>query len=89
MYPHKFLVTQRHSEFVVNYANLEEGQHVSEEVVSVAGRVLSKRGQGKLMFYDLHSEGFKIQIMSDVSSYEGGEEAFPPLAPFGTTEPPS
>jgi len=55
---------------------LEEGQHVSEEVVSVAGRVLSKRGQGKLMFYDLHSEGFKIQIMSDVSSYEGGEEAF-------------
>lgn len=28
------------------------------------------------MFYDLHSEGCKIQIMSDVSRYEGGEEAF-------------
>ena len=42
----------------------------------MAGRILSKRGQGKLMFYDLHADGIKIQIMSDLSSYEGGEEAF-------------
>ena len=43
---------------------------------AVAGRVHSKRGQGKLMFYDIHGEGVKIQIMSDISSYEGGEDAF-------------
>lgn len=42
----------------------------------MAGRILSKRGQGKLMFYDLHADGCKIQIMSDLSQYEGGEEAF-------------
>jgi lysyl-tRNA synthetase class 2 len=28
------------------------------------------------MFYDLHGEGVKIQIMSDISMYQGGEEAF-------------
>lgn len=28
------------------------------------------------MFYDLHGEGIKIQIMSDVGNYDGGEEAF-------------
>ena len=44
--------------------------------MSLAGRVLSKRGQGKLMFYDLHGEGLKIQIMSDLSRYTEGEEAF-------------
>ena len=45
-------------------------------LLTVAGRVHSKRGQGKLMFYDIHGEGVKIQIMSDISSYEGGEDAF-------------
>jgi len=28
------------------------------------------------MFYDLHGEGVKIQVMSDIGSYEGGEDAF-------------
>lgn len=46
------------------------------DVVTVAGRIMSKRVQGKLLFYDLHGEGLKIQIMSDISCYEGGEEAF-------------
>lgn len=45
------------------------------ETVTVAGRLQSKRGQGKLFFYDLHSEGVKIQIMSDLASYES-EEGF-------------
>jgi lysyl-tRNA synthetase class 2 len=75
-FPHKFQTTLRISEFIAKYSNLEDGSHVEGELVSVAGRVLSKRGQGKLMFYDLHGENLKIQIMSDLSRYEGGEEAF-------------
>lgn len=55
---------------------MADGQTLTEESVSVAGRILSKRGQGKLMFYDLHADGMKIQIMSDLSRYEGGEDAF-------------
>lgn len=74
-YPHKFHASVRLCDYVQTYAGLADGEHV-DEVVSVAGRVLSKRGQGKLMFYDLHGEGVKIQIMSDISQYEGGEEAF-------------
>ena len=59
----------------MKYNSIQDGEHL-EETVSVAGRVLSKRGQGKLMFYDLQGEGLKIQIMSDLGRYEGGETAF-------------
>jgi lysyl-tRNA synthetase class 2 len=75
-FPHKFHASLRISEFIQRYNSLADGSHEENEVVSVAGRILSKRGQGKLMFYDLHGEGSKIQIMSDVSRYEGGEDAF-------------
>jgi lysyl-tRNA synthetase class 2 len=74
-YPYKFHASLRISEFIAKYSDIANGEQ-RDEVVSVAGRALSKRGQGKLMFYDLHGEGFKIQIMSDVRRYEGGEEAF-------------
>lgn len=37
-----------------------------EEVVSVAGRVVRKAASGaKLIFFDLRSEGAKIQVMCD------------------------
>ena len=65
----------RISEYIQKYKGLGDGEHI-EEVVSVAGRIMSKRIQGKLLFYDLHGEAMKIQIMSDMSQYEGGEEAF-------------
>lgn len=34
------------------------------------------------MFYDLHGEGVKIQIMSDLSKYEGGEDSFREIRTF-------
>lgn len=75
-FPHKFNYTHRVSEFIAQFSALGDGEHLDVEVVSVAGRIMSKRIQGKLAFYDLHSEGYKIQIMSDLSRYEGGEEKF-------------
>eukprot|EP01041_Mallomonas_annulata_P010497 gene10497-21896_t len=74
-YPYKFHVSCQLKDYISIYSSIADGEHISE-IVSVAGRALSKRGQGKLMFYDLHGEGVKIQIMSDMSSYDGGEEAF-------------
>ena len=59
-YPHKFQTSCQISEYISTYGSLADGEH-TEHIVSIAGRVLSKRGQGKLMFYDLHG---------------GGEEAF-------------
>lgn len=76
-FPHKYHATMRISEFIAKYGpTIADGEHLEGDVVSVAGRILSKRGQGKLMFYDLHGESLKIQIMSDVSRMEGGEEVF-------------
>lgn len=75
-FPHKFPVNMRISEFIAKYNSIPDGEHLEGESVCVAGRVLSKRGQGKLMFYDLHGENLKIQIMSDLSRYDGGEDAF-------------
>jgi lysyl-tRNA synthetase, class II len=65
----------RISEFINKYSSLEDGEHTTENV-SVAGRIMSKRVQGKLLFYDIHGEALKIQVMSDMSQYEGGEDAF-------------
>lgn len=75
-YPHKFNNSHRVSEFIAQFSAISDGEHLEGEVVSVAGRVMSKRIQGKLAFYDLYSEGHKIQIMSDIGRYEGGEEKF-------------
>ena len=61
-----------------------ERTHMSEEVksnfdtlegsvVSVAGRIMSKRGQGKVVFSDIHDRDGKIQLFIKID--EVGEEA--------------
>lgn len=45
-------------------------------MVSLAGRIVKKREQGKLLFYGLKADGANVQIMASLSDYEGGEEAF-------------
>lgn len=45
-------------------------------MVSVAGRVVNKREQGKLLFYTIKADGVNVQIMSSLGEYGGGEEAF-------------
>eukprot|EP01027_Heterolobosea_sp_BB2_P009739 GEZU01014338.1.p1 GENE.GEZU01014338.1~~GEZU01014338.1.p1 ORF type:complete len:491 (-),score=243.22 GEZU01014338.1:42-1514(-) len=58
-------------EFIEKYSYLEP-MGKSDDVVSVAGRLHTKRSaSNKLFFYDLHSEGVKIQIFSDQRAYEG------------------
>ncbi|CAI5723724.1 unnamed protein product [Peronospora farinosa] len=74
-YPHKFHVSISLPEFHEAYGNLEAGSHLTE-IVSVAGRLHSKRSSGsKLVFYDLRADGKKLQIMSDIGSYEN-DQAF-------------
>lgn len=52
----------------IDPATLENGTRVNH-TISVTGRVTAKRGQGKLVFYDLRADGYKLQIMSDISTY--------------------
>ena len=56
-YPHKFHVSHSLPAYIEKFAVLADGEHGSD-TVSVAGRILSRRVQGKLMFYDLHADIF-------------------------------
>eukprot|EP00884_Botryococcus_braunii_P000589 jgi/Botrbrau1/10530/Bobra.7_1s0011.1 len=75
-YPHKFEASLRIPDFVGKYRDLEPGTQLHEEEVSLAGRVYSKRTQGKLIFYDLKADGEKIQVMADVRNSDQTPEGF-------------
>jgi len=83
-YPHKFHVDYRLPDYCTEYGpKTTEGNRIdsngAEDVVSIAGRIVSIRGNGKLFFYDIRGDGTKVQIMSDLKTYVGGggtEEAF-------------
>lgn len=76
-YPHKFHVSTSLTDFIEKFSNsVEDGQILEDIVVSVAGRIHSRRESGaKLVFYDLRGEGVKIQIMANARFY-ASEEAF-------------
>lgn len=69
-WPHKFSVSVSLPVYVVKYSAIAPGDRL-EKNEQVSGRLMSKRVQGKLIFYDLQGEAAKIQIMSDASAYEG------------------
>jgi lysyl-tRNA synthetase, class II len=75
-YPHKFHVDYRIPDFVSEFdPKTEAGVQLENITLSVAGRIISVRGQGKLYFYDIRGDGAKIQVMSSLATYES-EEAF-------------
>lgn len=77
-YPHKFATTCRIPEYVAKYQDsIEAGSVVETETVALAGRVWTKRASGaKLVFYDLHGDGAKVQIMADARHSELDGEGF-------------
>lgn len=75
-YPHKFKVSHRLPDFVTEFDSTEAGTRVEEKMITVAGRIQSVRGQGKLLFYDISGDGASLQLMASLKDYEGGPEAF-------------
>ncbi|KAM0789592.1 lysyl-tRNA synthetase [Microbotryomycetes sp. NB124-2] len=75
-YPHKFHVTQSVPAFVEKYSKeIQNPGDKSSDVVSLAGRIHNIRQAGaKLRFYDLRSEGQKVQIMAQANESESPEE---------------
>ncbi|XP_021730026.1 lysine--tRNA ligase, cytoplasmic-like [Chenopodium quinoa] len=74
-YP-KFSVTKNIAEFVESYKSAKEDlKHVVE---AIAGRIMNKRGKSKskLIFYDLCSDGHKIQLMVFADNFELDETEF-------------
>ena len=58
-YPSSFNVTNKSDDLIAKYAYLEMGEK-TEDIVSIAGRVMSNRNNG--LFIDLQDENNKIQI---------------------------
>jgi len=62
-------------EFIKKYSHLEADARIEGEVVSVAGRVYSKRAAGSaLIFYDLRADGVKIQALCSKNGYSDPEK---------------
>ena len=76
-YPHKFGTTSDIIAYVAQYGDaIEPGTQLEGETASLAGRVYAKRGQGKLVFFDLKADGAKVQVMADPRHLEGGLDGF-------------
>ncbi|RZC51371.1 hypothetical protein C5167_019805 [Papaver somniferum] len=80
-YPNKFRVSMTLAEYIKKYETLADGEHLEtladgEDVqVSLGGRIMQKRtSSSKLLFYDLHDEGLKVQLIVDARN-SGMDEA--------------
>ncbi|EJD02921.1 lysine-tRNA ligase [Fomitiporia mediterranea MF3/22] len=77
-YPHKFHVSISLSDYIDRYGpegKIPAGQRLQGTVESLAGRIHNIRASGqKLRFYDLHSEGKKVQIMAAAQDAEDTEK---------------
>ena len=67
-YPHKFHVTRSITSYVDVYGpegKIPKGTKLDGITESLSGRIHNIRASGsKLVFYDLHAEGKKVQIMA-------------------------
>ncbi|CAH9131480.1 unnamed protein product [Cuscuta epithymum] len=76
IYPHKHELSMTVPEFIEKYKDLESGEHRDEQV-SLAGRIMIKReSSSKLVFYDLHGWGAKVQVMANARESELNEQDF-------------
>eukprot|EP00397_Hematodinium_sp_SG-2012_P026807 GEMP01028126.1.p1 GENE.GEMP01028126.1~~GEMP01028126.1.p1 ORF type:complete len:565 (+),score=121.50 GEMP01028126.1:46-1740(+) len=72
-YPHKWPVNTSIPTVIAKWGHLADGTHEESSEVVIAGRVMSKRGQGKLVFYNLHADGESVQIMCPAEHHKVGD----------------
>ncbi len=61
-YPHKYKITHKAREILEKYKKLKIGEEVKNSQVSLAGRVMSKRGHGKSGFAHIMDSSGQIQV---------------------------
>ncbi|KAH8684387.1 putative Lysyl-tRNA synthetase, cytoplasmic [Tricladium varicosporioides] len=73
-YPHKFHANYDLRKFVTEYGSLKSGEHKKDVEVRLGARIYNKRASGnKLVFYDVRTEGVKVQVMCQLQeAKEGG-----------------
>lgn len=74
-FPHKFHVSISLVEFNEKYAHLKNEEVLEDTLVTLAGRIFSKREAGsKLIFYDVQGEGTHLQIMANARFHNMTED---------------
>ncbi|KAL3421750.1 lysyl-trna synthetase [Phlyctema vagabunda] len=73
-YPHKFHVNYDLRKFVNDHGSVKSGEHKKDVEIRVGARIYNKRTSGnKLVFYDVRTEGVKVQVMCQLQeAKEGG-----------------
>lgn len=72
-YGHAFAYSHHVSDLDAAYAELGDGEN-TEDRVDVAGRVMAKRVQGKIIFFELQDATGRIQLFCRINAL--GEDAF-------------
>jgi len=76
-YPHKFNVTYDLRKFAEEFGHLKSGEHAKDKIIQIGARVHGKRASGsKLLFYDVRTEGVKVQIMCQAQEVREGAPSF-------------
>ena len=75
-YGHSIKRSHTVAELNEKYAHLEDGESTEDEV-TIAGRIMAKRVQGKIAFLELRESGCDIQLFCRINAL--GEEAFAAL----------
>ena len=70
----RFDVTAHAAELATKYAELAEQGRAESESWSIAGRIMAVRGQGKVIFFDVHDRTGRFQLF--VRKDDVGDEAF-------------
>ncbi|HZW53771.1 MAG TPA: OB-fold nucleic acid binding domain-containing protein, partial [Candidatus Elarobacter sp.] len=70
----RYDVTAHAADLAAKYADLPEQGRAESETWSLAGRVMAARGQGKVIFFDLHDRTGRFQLF--VRANDVGAEAF-------------
>lgn len=74
-YPHKFQISCTVLEYIQKYNHLSNDENLKEITERVAGRIYSIRRAGaKLYFFDLQSDGAKVQVKIYEKMYESKEK---------------
>ncbi|KKA30041.1 hypothetical protein TD95_001505 [Thielaviopsis punctulata] len=76
-YPHKFHVDYDLRKFEEEFGYLKSGETAKEKVIRLGARIYNKRSSGaKLCFYDVRTEGVKVQVMCQAQEVAEGAPSF-------------
>ncbi|KAF4624260.1 hypothetical protein G7Y89_g13916 [Cudoniella acicularis] len=76
-YPHKFHENYDLRKFVAEYGFLKSVEHKKDVEIRLGGRIYNKCASGnKLVFYDIRTEGVKVQVMCQVQEAKEGGAPF-------------